>query len=165
MMRGNLPAGPVRISSRWTVFHKWLFPIAMLGFFLWLLDREIAEYLAGDLPSLVRPLLFCGVIALSIVMLLVTMPYTADSVYRAGDELIVSRLGYVERIALKDLASVEYKYGYRSNPSYVLLRSKRRGWFTNIQFYPARPLLGNWLAMPETVKDLQERVRNLNGNA
>lgn len=98
-------------------------------------------------------------------MLFVTMPYTADSVYRSGDELIVSRLGYVERIELKDLASVEYSYGYRASPAYVLLKSKRRGWFTNIRFYPARPLLGNWLAMPETVKDLQERVRKLNGNA
>ena len=111
-----------------------------------------------------KPLLLCGVIALWVVVLFAAIPSTADSVYRSGDGLIVSRLGYVEHVALKDLASVEYMPGGKYISSYVLLKSKRRGWFTNIQFYPARPFLGNWFGVPETVKDLQERVRKLNGN-
>ena len=146
------------------MFHKWLFPIAMLGFLLWALDREIAEYFTDDAHSLGTPLLLCGAIALWVLVLFMAMPSTADSVYRSGDELIVSRLGYVERIALKDLASVQYLSGGKYTSPYVLLKSKRRGWFTNIQFYPARPFLGNWFGIPETVKDLQERVGKLNGN-
>lgn len=160
-MQGNLPPGPLRISSRWTVFYRWLFPIASIAFLLWALDRELVDYFSGQDTSLSALLSVSGALLVVIVVNFMLLFSMSGKVCRVGDDLIVHRLGKVDRIHLKDVESAQLRIGGKA-PSFAVVKLKRRGWFVDVQFYPAWPF-DEWFEVPKVVKDLQERIKELNG--
>jgi hypothetical protein len=113
-----------RISSQWTFFYKFIFPIVWVGFIIVFLAVAIfAPTRSGQGPPI--PVLIVPIIMLVIGFTLMKKFIfdLADEVWDDGNTLVVKKSGQEERIALRDIKNVNYST--MSSPPRVVLLLRR----------------------------------------
>ena len=117
-----------RISSQWTFFYKFIFPIVWVGFIIVFLAVAVfAPTRSGQgfpIPALIVPI-FMLVIGFTIMKKFIFD--LADEVWDDGDTLVVKKSGQEERIALRDIKNVNYST--MSSPPRVVLSLRRPSLF------------------------------------
>jgi hypothetical protein len=113
-----------RISSQWTFFYKFVFPIIWFGFIIvFLIVAIFVPTRSGQGPSI--PALIVPIIMLVIGYALMKKLIfdLADEVWDDGDTLVVKKGGQEQRIALSDIKNVNYST--MSSPPRVVLSLRR----------------------------------------
>jgi hypothetical protein len=113
-----------RISSQWTFFYKFVFPIIWFGFIIvFLIVAIFVPTRSGQGPSIP---------ALIVPVIMLVFGYTlmkklifdlADEVWDDGDALVVKKSGQEQPIALSDIKNVNYST--MSSPPRVVLSLRR----------------------------------------
>lgn len=143
-----------RISSRATVFYKWLFPMFWFGFLV--LFASTAFRSPDGVPwfGLGVPLVM-AVLGFFVFRTLVWS--LADEVLDGGDYLLVRRAGEQERIPLSNIINVNS--AVQSNPQRIVLKLARPGRFGDeVAFSPVTTFSLNPLAKNAVAEDLMVRV-------
>jgi hypothetical protein len=113
-----------RISSQWTFFYKFIFPIVWVGFIIIFLAVAVfAPTRSGQglpIPALIVPIVML-VIGFTIMKKFIFD--LADEVWDDGAALVVKKSGQEERIALSDIKNVNYST--MSSPPRVVLSLRR----------------------------------------
>jgi hypothetical protein len=113
-----------RISSQWTFFYKFVFPIFWFGFIIvFLIVAVFVPTRAGQglpIPALIVPIIML-VIGYALMKKLIFD--LADEVWDDGDALVVKKSGQEQRIALSDIKNVNYST--MSSPPRVVLSLRR----------------------------------------
>jgi hypothetical protein len=113
-----------RISSQWTFFYKFIFPIVWVGFIIVFLAVAVfapARSSQGlPIPTLIVPIIML-VIGFTIMKKFIFD--LADEVWDDGDALVVKKSGQEQRIALSDIKNVNYST--MSSPPRVVLSLRR----------------------------------------
>lgn len=143
-----------RISSRWTVFYKRVFPIIWFGGLLLFIAASLFAHSGRTpgVPFVVFPIvmmIFGFFIMRKLVFDLV------DEVWDDTDSLVIKSRGQEQRVALADIKNVNYS-AY-SNPPRVTLSLRRPTLFGgNVTFAP--PVRFVSFATSPIIDDLIERV-------
>jgi hypothetical protein len=126
-----------RISSQWTFFYKFIFPLIWFGFIIvFLIVAVVVPTRSGQalpIPALIVPIIM-GVIGYSLMKKMIFD--LADEVWDDGSALVVKKSGQEERIALSDVKNVNYST--MTSPPRVVL-SLRRPSNSAIRWRSARP--------------------------
>jgi hypothetical protein len=113
-----------RISSQWTFFYKFVFPIFWFGFIIvFLIVAVFVPTRAGQglpIPALIVPIIML-VIGYALMKKLIFD--LADEVWDDGDALVVKKSGQEQRIALSDIKNVNYSI--MTSPPRVVLSLRR----------------------------------------
>jgi hypothetical protein len=145
-----------RISSQWTFFYKFIFPIVWVGFIIVFLAVAIfAPTRSGQgppIPALIVPIIML-VIGYSIMKKFIFD--LADEVWDDGDALVVKKSGQEERIALSDIKNVNYST--MSSPPRVVLSLRRPSVFGDQVAFCA-PIRFVPFATSPLIDDLIERI-------
>jgi hypothetical protein len=113
-----------RISSQWTFFYKFIFPIVWVGFII--VFPAVAVFAPArsgqglPIPALIVPVIMIGVGYALMKKLIFNL---ADEVWEDGDALVVKKGGQEERVALSDIKNVNYST--MSSPPRVVLSLRR----------------------------------------
>jgi hypothetical protein len=113
-----------RLSSRTTSYAKWVFPLLVLGYVLFVAASHISSHGEQSIESLITPAL---VVALSLVIFKFVILAAVDEVWDAGDALVVCNKSREERIPLAAIADVGYSSYF--NPPRVTLTLRSPGVF------------------------------------
>ncbi len=141
----------VRISSKATVFYKWVFPAIWFGGLAVVATTSLRFQGAFSLPLIVLPVMavFGFFIMRALIFDLV------DEVWDAGDALIVRNRGAEDRIALSDIKNVSYSP--MMSPPRVTLSLRRQSVFGSVVTFCA-PLRLIPLTTSPTIDKLIERI-------
>ncbi|MCL4688477.1 MAG: hypothetical protein KJ007_07900 [Burkholderiales bacterium] len=145
-----------KISSKWTLFHKWMFPVFWYGGLVYFVITSVAMVPAeADLMFLIVPA-FMAVIGAFVLKKLVWI--LADEVYDCGDTLLVRKSGREERIALSNVINVSVSS--MTNPPRITLRLEKPSRLGDeIVFSPLVPAISlNPFAKNAVGEDLIVRV-------
>jgi len=145
-----------RISSKWTLFHKWMFPVLWFGGLLYFVITSVAMAPAEtDLMFLIVPV-FMAIVGVVVLKKLVWS--LADEVYDCGDTLLVRKGGREERVALSNVINVSVSS--MTNPPRITLRLERPSRLGDeIVFSPLVPAISlNPFAKNAVGEDLIVRV-------
>lgn len=146
-----------RISSRWTLFYKWLFPLFVLGILVLavgaLLIGAAGQFKLGEI-----------VIFLVIALIPTTIAFAfawwfgsrlVDEVWDGGFELLVRNDAKEDRIPIDAIETIDYSLFIQ--PQQVTLRLDRASAFgASITFLPLYRVFQ--LSMPPIVEDLRRRI-------
>ena len=146
-----------KISSKWTRYNKWIFPIFWFGF----LTVFVAIGLFVDPPA------GAGVIFVAGPMVMMAFGYflfkklvwdLADEVYDCGESLLVRNRGKEERVDLSNVMNVNVSS--LTNPPRITLRLDKpsRLFGSEIAFSPEAPISINPFAKNKVGDDLIVRV-------
>jgi hypothetical protein len=148
-----------RISSQWTFFYKFVFPVIWFGFIIvFLIVAVFVPTRSGQSP--VIPALIVPVIMLAVGYGLMKKLIfdLADEVWDDGDALVVKKSGQEQRITLSDIKNVNYSV--MTSPPRVVLSLRRPTVFGDqvafcapIRFIPFIPF-----ATSPIIDDLIERI-------
>jgi hypothetical protein len=142
----------VRISSKATVFYKWVFPVSWFGMLAWVTaashQSAPAIFLLGLMMLLVMAM-FGALLMRALIFELV------DEVWDAGDALIVRNRGAEDRIALSDIKNVSYSP--MMSPPRVTLSLRRQSLFGPVVTFCA-PLRLIPLTTSPMIDKLIERI-------
>jgi hypothetical protein len=145
-----------RISSQWTFFYKFIFPIIWVGFIIVFLAVAVfAPTRAGQglpIPALIVPIIML-VIGFTIMKKFIFD--LADEVWDDGIALAVKKSGQEERIALSDIKNVNYST--MSSPPRVVLSLRRPSVFGDQVAFCA-PIRFIPFATSPIIDDLIERI-------
>jgi hypothetical protein len=145
-----------QISSKWTFFYKYVFPVIWFGFIIvFLIVAVFVPSRSGQglpIPALIVPIIMLGIGYALMKKLIFDL---ADEVWDDGGALLVKKGGQEERIALSDIKNVNYST--MSSPPRVVLSLRRPSVFGDqlafcapIQFIP--------FATSPVIDDLIERI-------
>jgi hypothetical protein len=113
-----------RISSQWTFFYKFVFPIIWFGFIVvFLIVAIFVPTRSGQgppIPALIVPIIM---LVLGYTLMKKLIFDLADEVWDDGAALVVKKSGREERIALSDIKNVNYST--MSSPPRVVLSLRR----------------------------------------
>lgn len=144
-----------RISSRWTLFHKVIFPIAWIGMFL--VGTTVMFLAPAETSNEVRTMRWL-LVAITIVgaWLILTMARPLRHVDVGDTSFFVSDRSREVEIPFRDVARVT---GSRFvNPPRVTLHLRRPCEFgDHVVFLPPLRLVSGWKANP-VVKELERRI-------
>ena len=144
-----------QISSRWTGFTKWVFPILWCGFLLVSIGESVSD---GTLEE--DPLFFFVPIFMFIVGLAMFRFYfwnLADVVVDHGSYLVARRRGVEVRVAIANIMNVNSSAF--SNPKRVTLRLVQPTAFgSELEFIPKRAFTLNPFAKVAVAENLMERA-------
>jgi len=144
-----------KISSRWTFFNKWVFPVSLFGF----LAAFVALSLSLGAPEK-DPMFLIGPAAMAIfgfVLMRKLVWDLADEVYDCGDELLIKNRGKEDRIKLSNVINVNVSS--LTNPPRITLRLDKPGRLgPEISFSPPRAFSLNPFAKNPIGEDLIVRV-------
>jgi hypothetical protein len=152
-----------RISSQWTFFYKFIFPLIWFGFIIiFLIVAVVVPTRSGQglpIPALIVPVIMLGVGYTLMKKLIFDL---ADEVWDNGDALLVKKSGQEERIALSDIKNVNYST--MSSPPRVVLSLRRPSVFGDqvafcapIRFIPfsTSPLIDNLIERIDAARQKQ----------
>ena len=146
-----------KISSRFTVFHKKVFPAIWFGFLAVFAIVSLVGMIGNDDPTLLLFLVIPSVMAVFGFFLMKNLVWgLADEVYDCGDSLLV-RVRDEEEIALSNVMNVSASTFI--NPPRVTLKLVTPSRFgTEVAFSPVAGLTFNPFAKNEVIEDLIVRV-------
>jgi hypothetical protein len=149
-----------RISSQWTFFYKFIFPLIWFGFIIvFLIVAVVVPTRSGQalpIPALIVPIIM-GVIGYSLMKKMIFN--LADEVWDDGNALVVKKSGQEERIALSDIKNVNYST--MTSPPRVVLSLRRPSVFGDqvafcapIRFIPfsSSPLIDDLIERIDTAR-------------
>jgi hypothetical protein len=144
------------ISSKWTFFYKYVFPIFWFGFIgLFLIFALFVPARSGQslpIPALIVPV----IMAVFGYFLLKKLVFDlADEVWDDGNALVVKKSGQEERIALTDIKNINYST--MSSPPRVVLSLRRPSVFGEQVAFCA-PLRFVPFATSPIIDDLIDRI-------
>jgi hypothetical protein len=145
-----------RISSRQTVFIKYVFPVIWFGFIAVFCTAAVMAPPRSSLPPL---FLFVPAFlaVLGFVLLKKLVWDLADEVYDRGDYLLVRKAGEEENVVLSNVMNVSASL--LLNPPRITLKLVQPGKFgSEIAFTPIRAFTFNPFAKDQVSEDLMERV-------
>jgi hypothetical protein len=147
-----------RISSKWTFFHKRVFPLVWFGFLVVFIGIAVSgpAYHAdwsASVALLIVPLAMMGVGGYFLMKKLVFD--LADEVWDDGAALLVKNAGQEQRIALGDVKNVEYS-PWMSPPRVVLQLRRPTIFGDRIAFCAPMRLIP--LARSPVIDDLIDRI-------
>lgn len=145
-----------RISSQWTFFYKFVFPLVWFGFIIvFLIVAVFVPARSGQSPAI--PALIVPVIMLAVGYgLMKKLIFNlADEVWEDGDTLVVKKGGQEQRIALSDIKNVNYSV--MTSPPCVVL-SLRRSTVFGDQVAFCAPIRFIPFATSPIIDDLIERI-------
>jgi hypothetical protein len=127
-----------KISSKWTMFHKWIFPAMWFGgliYFVvssWAMNEQTTDPMIFVVPVIMA--------IFGVVLMKKLIWDLADAVYDCGDSLLVRKRGMEERIHLSNIINVSVST--MSNPPRITLRLDKPGRLGNeIAFSPVFPAI------------------------
>jgi hypothetical protein len=145
-----------RISSQWTFFYKFVFPVIWFGFIIvFLIVAVVVPTRSGQalpIPALIVPIIM-GVIGYSLMKKMIFD--LADEVWDDGNALVVKKSGQDQRIALSDIKNVNYST--MTSPPRVVLSLRRPSVFGNQVAFCA-PIRFIPFATSPIIDDLIERI-------
>jgi hypothetical protein len=145
-----------RISSRWTFFYKFIFPLIWFGFIIvFLIVAVVVPTRSGQalpIPALIVPIIM-GVIGYSLMKKMIFN--LADEVWDDGNALVVKKSGQEERIALSDIKNVNYST--MTSPPRVVLSLRRPSVFGDQVAFCA-PIRFIPFSTSPLIDDLIERI-------
>jgi hypothetical protein len=145
-----------RISSQWTFFYKFVFPIIWFGFLIvFVIVAVLVPTRSGQglpIPALIVPIIMVGVGYAMMKKLIFNL---ADEVWDDGNGLVVKKGGQEERIALGDIKNVNYST--MSSPPRVVLSLRRPSVFGDQVAFCA-PIRFVPFATSPIIDDLIERI-------
>jgi hypothetical protein len=145
-----------RISSKWTFFYKYIFPIFWFGFIiLFVIIALFVPTRSGQSPSfsvLIVPIIM-AVFGYSLMKKLVFN--LVDEVWEDGDALVVKNRGQEQRIAFGEIKNVNYST--MSSPPRVVLSLRRPTVFGD-QIAFCAPVRFMSFATNPLIDDLIERI-------
>jgi len=144
------------ISSKWTFFYKYIFPIIWFGFItVFLIVAVFVPSRSNQglfVPALMVPIFM---IAVGYVLMKKLIFDLADEVWEEGDTLVVKKSGQEERIALSDIKNVNYSV--MTSPPRVVLSLRRPSVFGDQVAFCA-PIRFIPFATSPIIDDLIERI-------
>lgn len=144
-----------RISSSFTYFNKWVFPLAWFGFLGFFIYQSVQDGLIDSDPVFVVVPLGMAVVGVLVMRKLAWD--LADSVDDCGSYLLVRKGGIEERIDLANVMNVNASTF--QNPPRITLRLATPGRIgKNVSFSPRSRLSLNPFAPNPVAEDLMERV-------
>ena len=155
----SIPVGYKRISSRATMFYRWIFPVLMnivLGY------TSIEEIARGD-EGIAQLAMSGTLISLSVFLFLFWNLRTLDRLYQNGDHLLASKNGASEKIEISDIDSLTFRSGGRG-PDMVTITMKAQKptrWGTRIKFFPLFSFSDEDPKFPQVFIDLEKRLAEL----
>lgn len=145
-----------RISSQWTFFYKFVFPVIWVGFLIvFLIVAVFVPARSGQsppIPALIVPVIM---IAVGYALMKKLIFNLADEVWDDGDTLVVKKGGQEERIALSDIKNVNYSV--MTSPPRVVLSLRRPSVFGDQVAFCA-PIRFIPFASSPIIDDLIERI-------
>ena len=145
-----------RISSQWTFFYKFIFPLIWFGLIIvFLIVAVVVPTRSGQalpIPALIVPIIM-GVIGYSLMKKMIFD--LADEVWDDGKALVVKKSGQEERIALSDIKNVNYST--MTSPPRVVLSLRRPSVFGDQVAFCA-PIRFIPFATSPIIDDLIERI-------
>jgi hypothetical protein len=145
-----------RISSQWTFFCKFVFPVIWVGFLIvFLIVAVFVPARSGQsppIPALIVPVIMIGVGYTLMKKLIFNL---ADEVWDDGDTLVVKKGGQEQRIALSDIKNVNYSV--MTSPPRVVLSLRRPSVFGDQVAFCA-PIRFIPFATSPIIDDLIERI-------
>jgi hypothetical protein len=145
-----------RISSRWTFFYKFIFPLIWFGFIIvFLIVAVVVPTRSGQalpIPALIVPIIM-GVIGYSLMKKMIFN--LADEVWDDGNALVVKKSGQEEHIALSDIKNVNYST--MTSPPRVVLSLRRPSVFGDQVAFCA-PIRFIPFSTSPLIDDLIERI-------
>jgi hypothetical protein len=145
-----------RISSQWTFFYKFVFPVIWVGFLIvFLIVAVFVPARSGHapaVPALIVPVIMIGVGYTLMKKLIFNL---ADEVWDDGDTLVVKKGGQEQRIALGDIKNVNYSV--MTSPPRVVLSLRRPSVFGDQVAFCA-PIRFIPFATSPIIDDLIERI-------
>lgn len=145
-----------RISSQWTFFYKFIFPLIWFGLIIvFLIVAVVVPTRSGQalpVPALIVPIIM-GVIGYSLMKKMIFD--LADEIWDDGKALVVKKSGQEERIALSDIKNVNYST--MTSPPRVVLSLRRPSVFGDQVAFCA-PIRFIPFATSPIIDDLIERI-------
>jgi hypothetical protein len=145
-----------QISSKWTFFYKYVFPVIWFGFIIvFLIVAVFVPSRSGQglpIPALIVPIIMLGIGYALMKKLIFDL---ADEVWDDGGALLVKKGGQEERIALSDIKNVNYST--MSSPPRVVLSLRRPSVFGD-QLAFCAPIRFIPFATSPVIDDLIERI-------
>jgi hypothetical protein len=145
-----------RISSQWTFFYKFVFPVIWVGFLIvFLIVAVFVPARSGQspaIPALIVPVIMIGVGYALMKKLIFDL---ADEVWDDGDTLVVKKGGQEQRIPLSDIKNVNYSV--MTSPPRVVLSLRRSSVFGDQVAFCA-PIRFIPFATSPIIDDLIERI-------
>jgi hypothetical protein len=145
-----------QISSKWTFFYKYVFPVIWCGFIIvFLIVAVFVPSRSGQglpIPALIVPIIMLGFGYALMKKLIFDL---ADEVWDDGSALVVKKGGQEERIALSDIKNVNYST--MSSPPRVVLSLRRPSVFGE-QLAFCAPIRFIPFATSPVIDDLIERI-------
>ncbi|MGA8613147.1 MAG: hypothetical protein WB760_15895 [Xanthobacteraceae bacterium] len=145
-----------RISSKWTFFYKFVFPVIWFGFIIvFLIVAVFVPTRSGQgpaLPALIVPIIM---IAFGYLLMKKLIFDLADEVWDDGNTLVVKTGGQEQRIALSDIKNVNYSV--MTSPPRVVLSLRRPTVFGDRVAFCA-PIRFVPFATSPIIDDLIERI-------
>jgi hypothetical protein len=145
-----------QISSKWTFFYKYIFPVIWCGFIIvFLIVAVFVPSRSGQglpIPALIVPIIMLGIGYALMKKLIFDL---ADEVWDDGSALLVKKGGQEERIALSDIKNVNYST--MSSPPRVVLSLRRPSVFGE-QLAFCAPIRFIPFATSPVIDDLIERI-------
>lgn len=144
-----------RISSRFTFFSKWVFPLAWFGFLAFFVLETVRNGIAESDPMFLVVPLFMAFFGVLLLRKLVWD--LADSVHDGGSHLVVRKGRVEERVDLANVMNVNASTF--QNPPRITLRLVTPGGLgKEISFTPRARISLNPFARNPVAEDLMERV-------
>jgi hypothetical protein len=143
----------VRISSQWTFFYKWIFPLIWFGF---LAVIVVAPFVVATKRPAPTFLIMPAIMAFVGYAIMKRMIFgLVDDVFDAGDALVVKNRDQEERIALSDIINVNYSQF--QSPARITLSLRRPSVFGDqISFFA--PMRLNPFSADPTAEKLIRRI-------
>ena len=147
-----------KISSRYTVFYKKIFPVIWFGFLAIFVIIGLVETTGDDAPPVLLVLGMPIAMAVFGFFLMKNLMWDlADEVYDCGDSLLVRLRGEEERIALSNVMNVSAPtFGNPPRVTLKLVTPSRFG--SEVAFSPIVGFIFNPFAKNEVIEDLIVRV-------
>jgi hypothetical protein len=145
-----------RISSQWTFFYKYVFPVIWFGLIIvFLIVAVFVPSRSGQglpIPALIVPIIM---LVIGFVLMKKMIFDLADEVWDDGDALVVKKSGQEQRIALRDIKNVNYST--MTSPPRVVLSLRRPTVFGDQVAFCA-PIRFVPFATSPIIDDLIERI-------
>jgi len=144
-----------KISSKFTFFHKKIFPLFWFGFLASFVFGALKDRIYEKAPiAIIVP---CFMVIIGTIIMKKLVWDLADEVFDCGDSLLVRKSGLEERVALSNIMNVSAST--HMNPQRITLKLVQSGRLgTEISFSPLTPFTLNPFAKNQIAEDLVIRV-------
>lgn len=145
----------IKISSKFTFFHKKLFPLLWFGFLASFIFDALKDRIYEKAPIVL--LVPCLMVVAGIIIMNKLVWNLADEVYDCGEFLLIKKSGHEERVQLSNIMNISASTNM--NPQRITIKLVQPGMLgAEIAFSPATPFTINPFSKNKISEDLIVRV-------